>query len=72
MELSKTISPYFTLEKLAEGVYAAIDKKGEGAGSNAGFIDLGTEVVIFDTFLTTKAAKDLRKVAEEVTRASID
>jgi len=71
MQISKTTSSYFTLEKLSEGIYAAIAKEGEGAMSNSGFIDLGNEVIIFDTFTTPKAARDLRKLAEEITQKNI-
>ncbi|WP_439876967.1 MBL fold metallo-hydrolase (plasmid) [Bacillus mycoides] len=71
MEIIKEASSYFSIEKLSEGIYAAIAKKGEGAMANAGFIDLGNEVLIFDTFTTPKAAKDLRKVAEEITQKEI-
>ncbi|MBJ8107952.1 MULTISPECIES: MBL fold metallo-hydrolase [Bacillus cereus group] len=71
MEIIKEASSYFSIEKLSEGIYAAIAKKGEGAMGNAGFIDLGNGVLIFDTFTTPKAAKDLRKVAEEITQKEI-
>ncbi|MDM5188694.1 MBL fold metallo-hydrolase [Bacillus sp. DX4.1] len=71
MEIIKATSSYFLIEKLSEGIYAAIAKKGEGAMSNAGFIDLGDETLIFDTFTTPNAARDLRKVAEEITQKEI-
>lgn len=60
-------SEYFTLNKLADGVYAAISIPGTGSWSNAGIIDIGDRTVIFDTFATTKAATDLRNVAEKLT-----
>lgn len=71
MQVINTTSSYFSIAKLSEGVYAAIAKKGEGAMSNAGFIDLGDEVLIFDTFVTPKAAKELRKVTEDITQKKI-
>jgi glyoxylase-like metal-dependent hydrolase (beta-lactamase superfamily II) len=52
------ISENFTLQQLAEGVFAAIDMEG-----NAGLIDLGGQVVFFDTFQTPKGAQDLRNAA---------
>lgn len=67
----KIQSPYFSLEKLSEGVYAAIARKGEGAMGNSGFIDIGNGVVVFDTFTTPNAARELRKAAEDITQKEI-
>ncbi|MEI4800128.1 hypothetical protein WAZ07_02095 [Bacillus sp. FJAT-51639] len=72
MQIINTTSSYFSIAKLSEGVYAAIAKKGEGAMSNAGFIDLGDEVLIFDTFVTPNAARDLRKVTEDITQKKLN
>lgn len=63
-------SSYFTLQELADGVYAAISKPGTGSWSNAGIIDLGEETLIFDTLNTPQAARDLRMAAEQVTGRS--
>ena len=71
MQKNNTESAYFSLEKLSEGVYAAIAITGKGAMSNSGFVDLGNEVIIFDTFTTPNAARDLRRVAEEITQKEI-
>jgi cyclase len=60
-------SEHFTLEELAEGVYAAIAVKGKAAFSNAGIIDLGDRTVVFDAFETPIAAQDLRQAAESLT-----
>ena len=60
-------SDYFTLYKIAESCYAAIEKENTLTGSNAGFVDLGEKVIVFDTFLSIDAAKDLIKAVEEVT-----
>jgi glyoxylase-like metal-dependent hydrolase (beta-lactamase superfamily II) len=51
-------SKHFSLQQIAEGVFAAIDMEG-----NAGLIDLGGQVVYFDTFQTPQGAQDLRQVA---------
>ncbi|WP_433750831.1 MBL fold metallo-hydrolase [Falsibacillus pallidus] len=59
-------SAFFTLETLAEGVYAAIANKGAGAMSNAGFIDMGDYTLVFDTFTTPAAARELKKAADEL------
>src|SRR5215469_11872457 len=61
------ISKHFQLEKLADGVYAAISVDGTGSMSNAGIIDLGDRIVIFDTFFTPQAAEDLRIAIEQLT-----
>ncbi len=52
-------SKHFSVEKLSDGVYAAIHRNGGSAICNAGLIDLGGTIVVFDTFLTLKAARDL-------------
>ncbi|HKW20475.1 MAG TPA: MBL fold metallo-hydrolase [Ktedonobacterales bacterium] len=60
-------SPYFHLEHLAEGVWAAIVERGTGAWGNAGIVALGERTLVFDTFLTPAAARDLRAAAESLT-----
>lgn len=57
-------SKHFRLEKLAEGVYAAIHINGGYAICNAGIINLGEKTLIFDPFITPEAALDLRTAAE--------
>lgn len=59
-------SEYFTVEQLGKGVYALI-ATGAPADSNAGIIDMGDRTLVFDTFMTPKAANDLRDVAEQLT-----
>ncbi len=51
-------------------MYAAIVVDGSGAQGNAGIIDLGDATVVFDTFLTPRAAEDLRAAAERLTGRS--
>jgi cyclase len=60
-------SRHFSLEQLAEGVYAALALPGGAAFSNAGIVDLGEQTLIFDTFETPQAAEDLRAAAEHLT-----
>ena len=60
-------SKYFELFSVAGGVYAAVEKKNAGTGSNSGIIDLGGLTVIFDTFLNLEAAADLKRAAEILT-----
>src|SRR5262245_37050585 len=54
-------SPHFQLHQLADGVFAAIHREGGAAQSNAGIIDLGDQVLIFDTFIAPAVATDLRE-----------
>lgn len=65
-------TPHFTIEKLAEGIFAALHKEGGRAYSNAGILDLGGLTVIFDTFESPSAAQDLRKAAEELSKRKAD
>ena len=52
-------SKHFQLVELKPGIYAAIcGQRGAGIG-NAGLIDLGDRVLVFDTFMTPQAAADL-------------
>lgn len=56
-------TPFFTLEMLADGVYAAIACPGTGAMANAGIVDLGDQIVIFDTMYTPQAGQALHDAA---------
>ena len=60
-------SRHFELERVAEGVYAAIATPGAGALGNAAIVDLGGRTLVFDTFMTPQAAQDLRAAAEALT-----
>ena len=60
-------SEHFTIEKLDDGVYAVIHKTGGYAICNSGIINLGTETLVFDCFISPTAAEDLKKAAEELT-----
>jgi cyclase len=60
-------SKHFTIEKLDEGVYAVINKTGGYAICNSGIVNLGDETLVFDSFISPEAAKDLQKAAEELT-----
>lgn len=56
-------SKHFTIQKLADGVFAAVSKNGGYAICNAGIVDIGDATVIFDPFMTPEAAEDLKKAA---------
>ena len=60
-------SKHFQIERLTNGVYAAIASEQGYASCNAGIIDIGDRTIIFDTFLTPEAARDLLKIAERLT-----
>lgn len=61
------VSQHFHLERVAEGVYAAIAIEGTGSMGNAAIVDLGDSALILDTMLTPQAADDLRAAAEQLT-----
>jgi glyoxylase-like metal-dependent hydrolase (beta-lactamase superfamily II) len=64
-------APSFTVKKLAEGVYAAINPDGGKAGSNAGFVVGSNGVVVIDTFVSPAAARDLLVEIRKVTNLPI-
>jgi len=70
--ISLPTSQYFTLQQLADGVFAAIAKVGSPAFSNAGLIDTGTHTLVFDTFNSPAPAEDLRRAAEILTGREVD
>ncbi|MHA2427354.1 MAG: MBL fold metallo-hydrolase [Candidatus Hermodarchaeia archaeon] len=65
-------SKHFTLEKLANGVYACIHKQGGAAYANAGIIDLGDRTILVDALNALVAGRDLRQTAEGLFDRSID
>ncbi len=64
-------SKHFKLEQIGKGIYAAIAKEGGGAVANAGFVDLGDKIIVFDTFNTQQASKDLKLIAEKITNRPV-
>jgi cyclase len=63
--------PYFTLHRVAPGVYAAIDAPGSSAGSNAGFIVGRRAVAVVDTFESVPAARALLAAIRARTRLPV-
>jgi cyclase len=57
-------SKHFTVNSLANGVYACIHKPGGAAYSNAGIIDFGDRTIVVDAFDTLAAGHALRQTAE--------
>lgn len=60
-------SKHLQLEPLTDGVYAVIAKEGGIAGSNAGIVDLGDRMLVFDTLTAPQACRDLVQIAQEQT-----
>lgn len=60
-------SRHFALEKLSEGVYAAVASVDGYAICNAGIIDLGDATILVDPFMTPEAAEDLKLAAKTLT-----
>jgi len=58
---------HFRIEPLADGVYAAIASEQGYAICNAGIVDIGDRTVVFDTFISPDAAKNLLKAAKQLT-----
>lgn len=54
-------SKHFEVQQVKDGIFAAIAKDGGGAVGNAGFVDLGDQTIIFDTFNTQQAAEDFHR-----------
>src|SRR5438128_2039478 len=53
-------SRHFHIKQLSPHAFAAIATPGGYAICNAGIIDLGKEVLVFDPFITPQAANDLK------------
>jgi glyoxylase-like metal-dependent hydrolase (beta-lactamase superfamily II) len=64
-------SDHFVVKKIRNGIFAAIHKEGGAAIGNAGIIDLGDTTLVFDTFISPVAAKDLHEAAKSLTGSSV-
>lgn len=60
------VSQNFNIVKLADGVYACINKMGGKAICNAGIINIGDGTVIFDTFLSPDAASEISELVKKL------
>ena len=54
-----------SIEQVSDSVFAAIADEGGVAVGNAGFVDLGGEVLVFDTHVSLTAGRELRTAAEQ-------
>ena len=65
-------SKHYTLEPIAEGIYASIASSTNGSAvCNSGVVDLGKELLIFDSFLTPVAAQDFKINIEKTLKKPI-
>ena len=64
-------SKHFRLQRLADGAYAAVASEGGYAICNAGIVDTGDRTIVFDTFISLNAAKDLLRVAKRLTPQNV-
>jgi cyclase len=59
-------SRHFSIEQVADSVFAVINNEEGWAICNAGIIDLGDRTLVYDTFTSPQAASDLRQAAESL------
>src|SRR4051812_48526290 len=64
-------SRHFDVNRLADGIYAMVAKPGGYAICNAGVIDLGREVLVFDDFMTPQAAADLARFISSIIKKPV-
>jgi len=60
-------SKHFQIQRLEDGVYAVIASERGYAICNAGIVDTGGRTIVFDTFISPDAAKDLIRAARLLT-----
>ncbi|HKV90089.1 MAG TPA: MBL fold metallo-hydrolase, partial [Thermoplasmata archaeon] len=60
-------SQHFDIHPVGNRIWAAIGRPTSGATGNAGIVDLGGPILVFDTFLTMQASADLRSAAQFLT-----
>ena len=70
MEDKWSRSPYFRIEEVRAGVFAAIATPGMGAWSNSGIVDLGGVTLVVDSCASPGAASDLLSAAVTLTGRS--
>jgi glyoxylase-like metal-dependent hydrolase (beta-lactamase superfamily II) len=64
-------SKHFQIERLADSVYAAVASEQGYASCNAGIIDIGDRTIIFDSFISPEAARDLLNATKQLTSNKI-
>jgi cyclase len=63
---------HFSLVEVHDGVHAAIARDGGWAVGNAGIVDLGGRILVFDSFVNQNVAAELKVVAEERLRGRVE
>ena len=71
LPLYQTTAADFEIQKLAEGVYAAIATPGEKAVSNSGFIVNDSEVVVVDSHISPEVARLLQEEIRKLTNKPV-
>ena len=61
-------NPYFTIEQVADGVYAALATDMTDALGNAVIVNLGDHALVFDTFASNAAGEQLERAVRGLTR----
>jgi cyclase len=64
MDPTPARSAHYAFQELADGLWAGVAVRGGQAVSNAGVLDLGGEVLVFDPGLTRTSARDLIALSE--------
>jgi cyclase len=64
-------SKFFKLEQIANRVWSVISSDPTWMMSNAGIVDLGGQTLVWDTGTSTRAAIELKRVAEELTGRNV-
>lgn len=62
--VTSTPLEHYSFERVAEGVHFGRARPEGTALSNTGLVDLGSSTLVFDTGLTLRAAREIRRMAE--------
>ena len=65
-------SRHFTIQELGDGIYAAIANDGGWAICNAGAVDVGEEVIVFDTFVNQHVAAEFKDAIARLLKKPIN
>src|ERR1044071_3888827 len=62
----RRVVEHFRLDQVADDAWAAVSVPDTGSVANAGIVRSGDTTIVFDTFVTPQAARDLRAEAEAI------
>ncbi|MDG6909523.1 MAG: MBL fold metallo-hydrolase [Nitrososphaerota archaeon] len=71
MSIGSLTSRHFTLHEQGDGIYAAIASDGGWAICNAGAVDLGDQVLVFDTFVNQHVAEEFKSMVTQLIRKPV-